>query len=895
MRLAVFMMALTFIALCIACSGEKAADLSGDNEWTESGSDSDNTDQNPATDGDRDWGGEEFLFRFDSRVPGERNISLTMRLTGSYNMDYNKSGLSTFDKSIAGSLTLAQVAEISGYLETRLESLNGDYIESGVDCLSGSALYAGPNTRELSWNCSLDDDLLAFLNYMHHWIDTTILAGQPDGDLDDPAGDGDLDQTDGDNEIDDEADLDPEICEAPEQEYEGDILLDFAYRRSGVTDRSLWLYGNRIYRLEVETPQGGLRVDDGLVPEAEFDSFARKVADRAYLAPCRDENECESGVVGHVYWYGDAANFTDYDCPENDVTLDLIQVTNDFIDTLLNVPDGDLDDEAEADDSIVCDDGNPCTVGTWNTEAEQCMYNPLPDNMLCNDRKPGTQNDRCNGGICAGINPDCQDWPLNAQGYCETNIMGNANDKGSMVFLPANAFRQGFTESECNAQSCADAKPAHTTSLTHGVWVDAFEVTEQGYYEFAQDTPIWQTNTSGENPCGSSYGEFSQPPEPGHEQRPVASICWHAAQAYCRWTGKRMLTEAEWEYGARGPNSNPEGRRYPWGDTEPSCELANFGDRNGDGANTDPCWNHPIWVGSYNGENQTQNGTSLFTLHDLAGNVAEWVFDAFTAYSADEITNPVVKTGGLRVVRGGSFSDAELRLRGAFRENLSQIAAADTVGFRCAAPKFDLDRDGIATTGTAPCQPGEQFYCADNCPTVPNSGQENDDGNYPGDACEDTPPATLPCTDLEWAAEDLVDESLSLPTSAVSLIDDATADDAQALQLSAAGRGDQIVLLFTLDQDFSGSLKLRFKSTTESGTLRLFMDTPLARALTHAQNGYDPLDLYASELVQWFEATYAVGSLSAGTHRLVIKVMGRNPESSGYDVAVDTLQLTCPQ
>lgn len=149
-----------------------------------------------------------------------------------------------------------------------------------------------------------------------------------------------------------------------------------------------------------------------------------------------------------------------------------------------------------------------------------------------------------------------------------------------------------------------------------------------------------------------------------HPNRPVVSTSWYEADAYARWAGKRLPTEAEWELAARGE----AGRLYPWGDATPSERHASFGWRT-DAASP---------VGIY------PDGCTPEGVHDLAGNVWEWCSDWFGSYAAAEQTDPRgPEHGEGRVLRGGAFFVSPDALRCAYRVSYHPDFADVVIGFRC--------------------------------------------------------------------------------------------------------------------------------------------------------------------------------------------------------------------
>jgi sulfatase modifying factor 1 len=219
--------------------------------------------------------------------------------------------------------------------------------------------------------------------------------------------------------------------------------------------------------------------------------------------------------------------------------------------------------------------------------------------------------------------------------------------------------------------------PRHTVTLAP-YYLDRKEVTNARFKKFVDRNPEWSPARiqpgyhNGEYLRHWTGGAFPK----GRGDHPLVNVSWYAAVAFCRWEGKRLPTEAEWEYAARG---GLEGRQFPWGDEMPDGSRANF---RGSGLGT------TVRVGSY-----APNG---YGLYDMAGNVWEFVADAWGPYPSGAQTAPLVggellkgdgylRVTGRRVIRGGSWGGAPLNLRVAYRDSHPAVGAREFVGFRCAA------------------------------------------------------------------------------------------------------------------------------------------------------------------------------------------------------------------
>lgn len=235
--------------------------------------------------------------------------------------------------------------------------------------------------------------------------------------------------------------------------------------------------------------------------------------------------------------------------------------------------------------------------------------------------------------------------------------------------VPAGEFKMGSTESDHNAES--DEFPQHTVYLD-AFWIDHTEVTNAMFVQFlnemgnqseggadwldARDKPVRLVKSGSEWQPVSGYGEH-----------PVMNVTWYGAQAYCRWAGRRLPSEAEWEKAARGT----DGRTYPWGeklDCTGGCAGGNFF---GYPSNTKQ-------VGAF------PNGASPYGALDMAGNISEWVADWFEVYPGGDPGASELFGQEHRVSRGGSHAQTVDRVRSAMRSGLNPVESISFRGFRCA-------------------------------------------------------------------------------------------------------------------------------------------------------------------------------------------------------------------
>jgi iron(II)-dependent oxidoreductase len=256
------------------------------------------------------------------------------------------------------------------------------------------------------------------------------------------------------------------------------------------------------------------------------------------------------------------------------------------------------------------------------------------------------------------------------------------------VFVPAGPFTMG-TSTEPWALD--NERPAHPVEVA-AFWIDTHPVTNGEYAEFVDaggyDDPRWWSERGwahrGEAglvapqfweraPDGTWWRRRFGAHEPVPDADPVVHVCFHEAEAFARWTGKRLPTEAEWEKTARFDPATGRSRRFPWGDEDPTPAHANLGQRH----------LRPAAVGAY------PAGTSPLGVHQLIGDVWEWTSSGWEPYPGFEVFpypeySQVFFGGDFRVLRGGSFGTDPAAIRGTFRNWDLPVRRQIFSGFRCA-------------------------------------------------------------------------------------------------------------------------------------------------------------------------------------------------------------------
>jgi formylglycine-generating enzyme required for sulfatase activity len=208
--------------------------------------------------------------------------------------------------------------------------------------------------------------------------------------------------------------------------------------------------------------------------------------------------------------------------------------------------------------------------------------------------------------------------------------------------------------------SFADHTPAHSVTLNSFV-LDAYETSASRYAQCVRAAACTPAVVG--PPCLVTT-------VPSGDNAPVLCVTWPQASAFCQWDDRRLPTEAEWEFAARGADD----RTYPWGNVF-ACTSAIVGGYTGG-----PCSANasPIAVDA------NASGASPEQVFNLSGNVAEWVQDWTGSYPSTAQTDPVGPTSGTtKIVRGGAYSSPIAAAIGYARMPIDPKATG-AWGFRCA-------------------------------------------------------------------------------------------------------------------------------------------------------------------------------------------------------------------
>ena len=284
-------------------------------------------------------------------------------------------------------------------------------------------------------------------------------------------------------------------------------------------------------------------------------------------------------------------------------------------------------------------------------------------------------------------------------------------DGDGMVLIPKGWFNMGYDEGEFNEA------PEHEV-FVKAYSIDGYEVPAKEFAAFLNEkgnpedryfscdaySTIACLDREEKQTDKPARGSILYKPRPGYENYPANNVSWFGSDGFCRWKGKRLPTEAEWEKAARGD----DGRLYPWGDSVPDERTSRFGmewEKNGLDALV------PV--------DSLPDGRSYYGLYNMAGNVVEWTNDWYRqnyCNFCDPDSEEYIRTasellglhdaavidrkkpdvpplydsegpplGSFKVLRGGSWNNrSEVGLRTVYRYWLEPNERDNTTGFRCA-------------------------------------------------------------------------------------------------------------------------------------------------------------------------------------------------------------------
>lgn len=211
-------------------------------------------------------------------------------------------------------------------------------------------------------------------------------------------------------------------------------------------------------------------------------------------------------------------------------------------------------------------------------------------------------------------------------GCSRLNYFAKERVPDGMAYIPAGSFEMGSDESDgrLGLTIGVDELPKHRVYVK-GFYMDRYEITNTQFRDFV---------TATDNPYRPSHWEERETFEKGEENNPVVDVDWLDADSYCKWAGKRLPTEVEWEKSARGT----DGRFWPWGNE--------YGTSKANTLESGKLWTVP--VGSY------PEDVSPYGIYDMAGNVREWVDGWYDSYPGNSVASGHY-AGPYRVLRGGSY------------------------------------------------------------------------------------------------------------------------------------------------------------------------------------------------------------------------------------------------
>lgn len=244
--------------------------------------------------------------------------------------------------------------------------------------------------------------------------------------------------------------------------------------------------------------------------------------------------------------------------------------------------------------------------------------------------------------------------PIDAAPDPDTPVDTDGSLPPEMVTIPGGTFFRGCNQAVEDCTNLTDQVPLAMINVSTFT-IDGTEVTQAAYKQCI-DAGMCTAPSTAFDPLNKG-------------SHPVGGVTWQQAVDYCEYKGKRLPTEAEWEKASRGA----DGRKYPWGNFDQTCQLAHY-------------LNCPL------GDTSTlpvssKAGDSPFGLKDMSGNISEWVSDWYNNqyYQASPTTDPPGPTAGTyKVIRGGGFGYGSIYLRTSNRYFGLPTTAVSSIGFRCA-------------------------------------------------------------------------------------------------------------------------------------------------------------------------------------------------------------------
>ena len=251
----------------------------------------------------------------------------------------------------------------------------------------------------------------------------------------------------------------------------------------------------------------------------------------------------------------------------------------------------------------------------------------------------------------------------------KTSSKENQATTDKMVLVEAGSFMMGSNLGDI------DEKPVHKVKLA-GFYIDMYEVTNTEFAAFLNDKGnqseggVKWLEIEDEEDCQITYQSGRYRPMANFGNHPVIELSWYGAKSYCKWVNKRLPTEAEWEFAAKG---GKKGKTTMFSGSNSAAEVAWF-DSNSGGETLPVGTKKPNELGIY----------------DMSGNVWEWCSDWYEMdyYKKSPTANPDgPKNKEYRVLRGGSWVSIENQLRPEIREYARPVNAYYLNGFRCALGK----------------------------------------------------------------------------------------------------------------------------------------------------------------------------------------------------------------